>query len=71
MLFVPIGYTFGAGMFEMSTLRGGTPYGAGAFSGDGSREPSQTEIELAEHHGKYMATIVKKLSAHKFIKATT
>uniref|UniRef100_A0A7N0T489 NAD(P)H dehydrogenase (quinone) n=1 Tax=Kalanchoe fedtschenkoi TaxID=63787 RepID=A0A7N0T489_KALFE len=66
MLFVPIGYTFGEGMTEMEALRGGTPYGAGAFSGDGSREPSQTELELAEHHGKYMATIVKKISAHKF-----
>ncbi|CAM8897474.1 unnamed protein product [Rhodiola kirilowii] len=68
MLFVPIGYTFGTGMFEMEALRGGSPYGAGAFSGDGSREPSQTELELAEHHGKYMATIVKKISAHKLTK---
>lgn len=62
MLFVPIGYTFGAGMFKMDTVRGGSPYGAGVFAGDGSREPSETELALAEHQGKYMAAVVKRLS---------
>ncbi|KGN48809.1 probable NAD(P)H dehydrogenase (quinone) FQR1-like 2 isoform X2 [Cucumis sativus] len=61
MLFVPIGYTFGAGMFTIDTIRGGSPYGAGAFAGDGSRQPSETELALAEHQGKYMAATVKKL----------
>ncbi|KAK4836577.1 hypothetical protein QYF36_024927 [Acer negundo] len=63
MIYVPIGYTFGAGMFEMEYLRGGSPYGAGVFSGDGSREPSETELALAEHQGKYMALIVKRFSS--------
>ncbi|KAI9182635.1 hypothetical protein LWI28_027398 [Acer negundo] len=63
MIYVPIGYTFGAGMFEMVSLRGGSPYGAGVFSGDGSREPSETELALAEHQGKYMALIVKRFSS--------
>ncbi|XP_071722447.1 probable NAD(P)H dehydrogenase (quinone) FQR1-like 2 [Rutidosis leptorrhynchoides] len=62
MLFVPVGYTFGAGMFKMDSIRGGSPYGAGVFAGDGSREPSDTELALAEHQGQYMAAIVKKLS---------
>ncbi|PIN08887.1 1,4-benzoquinone reductase-like [Handroanthus impetiginosus] len=62
MLFVPIGYTFGAGMFKMETPRGGSPYGAGVFAGDGTREPSDTELALAEHQGKYMAAIVKRLA---------
>lgn len=62
MLFVPIGYTFGAGMFKMDTIRGGTPYGAGVFAGDGTREPSDTELALAEHQGNYMAGIVKRLA---------
>ncbi|KAH7575117.1 hypothetical protein ACOSQ2_005765 [Xanthoceras sorbifolium] len=62
MLYVPIGYTFGAGMFKMDSLRGGSPYGAGVFSGDGSREPSEIELALAEHQGKYMASIVKRFS---------
>lgn len=60
MLYVPIGYTFGAGMFKMDSIRGGSPYGAGVFSGDGTREPSETELALAEHQGKYMAAIVKR-----------
>ncbi|KAK9948669.1 hypothetical protein M0R45_004234 [Rubus argutus] len=62
MLFVPIGYTFGAGMFKMDSIRGGSPYGAGVFAGDGSRRPSETELGLAEHQGKYMAAVVKKLA---------
>lgn len=61
MLFVPIGYTFGAGMFKMDSIRGGSPYGAGVFAGDGTREPSETELALAEHQGKYMAAVVKRL----------
>ncbi|KAI3448055.1 hypothetical protein Pfo_004720 [Paulownia fortunei] len=35
MLYVPIGYTFGAGMFGTDSIRGGSPYGAGVFSGMG------------------------------------
>lgn len=62
MIYVPIGYTFGAGMFKMDTLRGGSPYGAGVFSGDGTREPSEMELALAEHQGKYMALMVKRLA---------
>ncbi|KAL9232402.1 hypothetical protein vseg_007517 [Gypsophila vaccaria] len=61
MLFVPIGYTFGAGMFEMQNLKGGSPYGAGTFAGDGSRQPTELELEQARHQGKYIATIIKKL----------
>lgn len=62
MIYVPIGYTFGAGMFKMDSIRGGSPYGAGVFSGDGTREPSETELALAEHQGKYMAALVKRFS---------
>ncbi|RYR22850.1 hypothetical protein Ahy_B03g068146 [Arachis hypogaea] len=62
MLYVPIGYTFGAGMFGMDSIKGGTPYGAGTFAGDGSRQASETELATAEYQGKYMATIVKKLA---------
>lgn len=62
MIFVPIGYTFGAGMFKMDSIRGGSPYGAGVFAGDGTRQPSEMELDLAEHQGKYMASIVKRLA---------
>lgn len=62
MLFVPIGYTFGPGMFKMDSIRGGSPYGAGVFAGDSTRGPSDTELALAEHQGEYMAAIVKRLA---------
>ncbi|KAK4477079.1 hypothetical protein RD792_016297 [Penstemon davidsonii] len=65
MIYVPIGYTFGAGMFGTDSIRGGSPYGAGAFSGDGTRECSETELALAEHQGKYMAMIVKRFGSPK------
>lgn len=61
MIFVPIGYTFGAKMFDMGKIKGGSPYGAGTFAGDGSRYPSEVELEQAFHQGKYFAGIAKKL----------
>ncbi|GAB4831061.1 hypothetical protein Ancab_005073 [Ancistrocladus abbreviatus] len=61
MIFVPVGYTFGAGMYEMEKVRGGTPYGAGTYAGMGSRQPSELELQLAFHQGKYFAAIAKKL----------
>jgi NAD(P)H dehydrogenase (quinone) len=61
MIFVPIGYTAGACMFNMTEPKGGSPYGAGTFAGDGSRTPSKLELEQAFHQGKYMAGITKKL----------
>lgn len=61
MIFVPTGYKFGDGMFEMEKVKGGTPYGAGTLSGDGSRQPSELELAQAFHQGKYLAGIAKKL----------
>ncbi|KAE8676992.1 NAD(P)H dehydrogenase (quinone) [Hibiscus syriacus] len=61
MIFVPIGYSFGAGMFEMEQVKGGSPYGAGTYAGDGSRMPSELELAQAFHQGKYFAGITKKL----------
>ncbi|ESW05112.1 hypothetical protein PHAVU_011G152900 [Phaseolus vulgaris] len=60
MIFVPMGYTFGPDMFEMSEVKGGSPYGAGTYTGDGSRKPTELELEQAFHHGKYIANITKK-----------
>ncbi|KAK6149818.1 hypothetical protein DH2020_017343 [Rehmannia glutinosa] len=61
MIFVPIGYTFGGGMFEMEKIKGGSPYGAGTFAGDGTRQPSEIELAQAFHQGKHIAAITKKL----------
>ncbi|AQK84267.1 NAD(P)H dehydrogenase (quinone) FQR1 [Zea mays] len=64
MLFVPVGYTFGAGMFGIDQVRGGSPYGAGTFAGaDGSRTPTEVELAMARHQGTYFAGIAKKLKA--------
>ncbi|XP_051216553.1 quinone-oxidoreductase QR2 [Lolium perenne] len=64
MLFVPVGCTQGAGMFVMDEVKGGSPYGAGTFAGaDGNRLPSDAELALAAHQGKYFAGIAKKLKA--------
>ncbi|KAJ4917481.1 Flavoprotein-like domain protein [Raphanus sativus] len=38
----------GAGVFKMDSIRGGSPYGAGVFAGDWSREATETELALAE-----------------------
>ncbi len=61
MVFVPVGYTFGAKMFNMGEVQGGSPYGAGTFAADGSRWPTEMELEHAFHLGKYFAGIAKKL----------
>ncbi|XP_057450967.1 NAD(P)H dehydrogenase (quinone) FQR1-like [Lotus japonicus] len=60
MLFAPIGYTFNR-MFEMEEVKGGSPYGAGTYAGDGSRQPTELELKQAFHQGKYIAFITKKL----------
>nr|GLL30937.1 probable NAD(P)H dehydrogenase (quinone) FQR1-like 3 [Ipomoea trifida] len=61
MIFVPVGYTFGSGMFEMNEVRGGSSYGAGTYAADGSRQPTELELQQAFHQGKYTAEITKKL----------
>lgn len=61
MIFVPLGYTFGKGMFEMDEVKGGSSYGAGTYAADGSRQPTELELQQAFHQGKYIAEITKKL----------
>lgn len=47
---------------DISELRGGSPYGAGTIAGpDGSRQPSQKELNLASFQGHHVATIAQKL----------
>ncbi|KAK4763002.1 hypothetical protein SAY86_008770 [Trapa natans] len=64
MIFVPLGYTFGSGMFEMNEVKGGSSYGSGTFAADGSREPTELELQQAFHQGKYVAEIARKLKGH-------
>ncbi|MCC2596632.1 NAD(P)H:quinone oxidoreductase [Pusillimonas sp. MFBS29] len=61
MIIVPIGYTTPA-LFDTSKVRGGTPYGASTIAGgDGSRQPSAEELEIARHQGAHVAQIAVKL----------
>lgn len=63
MVYIPPGTSFGQPMGDLSTIRGGSAWGAGTFaSGDGSRQPSQTELDFAEHQGKHTAEIIKKIA---------
>lgn len=61
MIYVPLGYTFGTGMFEMNEVKGGSCYGAGTYAADGSRQPTELELKQAFHQGKYVAEIARKL----------
>ncbi|KAK6145273.1 hypothetical protein DH2020_022093 [Rehmannia glutinosa] len=61
MIFVPMGYTFGSGMFEMEQVKGGSPYGAGTYAAGGLRQPTELELQQAFHQGKYVAEITRKL----------
>lgn len=61
MIFVPLGYTFGSKMMEMDEVKGGSPYGAGTFAADGTRHPTELELEQAFYQGKYVAELTKKL----------
>lgn len=63
MVIVPIGYGIPE-MFDISEVRGGTPYGAGTLAGgDGSRQPSDDELTVARHQGELVAQITSKLTS--------
>lgn len=49
---------------NMNEITGGTPYGATTLAGaDGSRQPSENELEIARFQGRHVATIAKRLNA--------
>ncbi|CAF3320500.1 unnamed protein product [Rotaria socialis] len=55
MIFVPIGYSSPL-LMNLTEIHGGSPYGAGTFSApDGKRQPSQLELQVAEHQGTLFA----------------
>ncbi|MEJ5065692.1 NAD(P)H:quinone oxidoreductase [Erwinia sp. MYb375] len=61
MIIVPIGYSTPE-LFDISEVRGGTPYGASTLAGgDGSRQPSERELAIAKHQGQHVAAIAVKL----------
>ena len=61
--FVVVGlpYAF-QGQMRMDEITGGSPYGASTIAGgDGSRMPSENELEAARFQGKHVASIASKL----------
>jgi len=62
IIYVPLGYSHAFGpMVDLKEVHGGSPWGAGTFSAsDGSRQPTQAELELAEIQGKMFYETVAK-----------
>lgn len=50
-------------MTTMDEITGGTPYGASTLAGDGSRQPSENELEIARTQGERTARIAAQLKA--------
>jgi NAD(P)H dehydrogenase (quinone) len=63
LVFVPLGYTEPK-VFGFGEIHGASPYGSGTYAGpDGSRMPTDLELEVAVSHGKHFAGITAKLAA--------
>lgn len=61
MTIVGLPYSF-QGQMRNDEVVGGSPYGATTIAnGDGSRQPSETEIEGAKFQGRHVAEITAKL----------
>jgi NAD(P)H dehydrogenase (quinone) len=63
MAVVGLPYAF-QGQMGVDEIKGGSPYGASTLTdGDGSRQPSEVELEGARFQGAHVAKIAAKLSA--------
>ncbi len=62
MVVVGLPYSF-QGQNGLEEVKGGTPYGASTLAGaDGSRQPSQVELDGARFQGRHVAGIAAKLA---------
>jgi len=49
-------------MTNMDEVHGGSAYGAGTYAGtDGSRKPTQLELQIAEHQGSHFTHVATAL----------
>jgi NAD(P)H dehydrogenase (quinone) len=61
MIIAGLPYSF-TGNMRMDEVSGGTPYGASTLAGaDGSRQPSENELEGARYQGRHIAEIAAQL----------
>jgi NAD(P)H dehydrogenase (quinone) len=62
MAYVGLPYAF-QGQMGTEEVKGGSPYGASTITnGDGSRQPSEIELEAARYQGAHVAKIAAKLA---------
>jgi NAD(P)H dehydrogenase (quinone) len=62
MAYVGLPYAF-QGQMGTEEVKGGSPYGASTITnGDGSRQPSEIELEGARYQGAHVAKIAAKLA---------
>jgi len=63
MIIVPVDYAGAPELFDISELRGGSPYGASTYAGgDGSRQPSANELAIARYQGEKVARLAMRLA---------
>lgn len=63
MVVVGLPYSF-QGQMGVDQIRGGSPYGASTTAaGDGSRQPTEIDLDGARFQGKHVAQIAAKLAA--------
>lgn len=63
MMYVGLPYAF-QGQMGVEAVKGSSPYGASTITdGDGSRQPSEIELEAARFQGAHVAKIAAKQSA--------
>lgn len=61
LVYVPLGYPEGD-MYRVDEVHGGSCWGSGTYAGaDGSRQPTEMELKLAETQGEKFVPIVTKL----------
>jgi NAD(P)H dehydrogenase (quinone) len=62
MIIVGLPYSW-AGNAQLTEISGGTPYGASTIAGaDGSRQPSDNELEGARYQGRHTAEIAARIA---------
>lgn len=64
IIYVPLGYKNSFGQLtSLDQVHGGSPWGAGTFAaGDGSRQPSALELEIATIHGESFGNAINKVT---------
>lgn len=61
MIYVPLGYAkVFAQLTSLDEVHGGSPWGAGAFAGHGSRQPSALELEITTIQGSSFYETIQK-----------